>query len=444
MANRMAVKVSCLPSGLVKLSDGLGSRKSLKDAASCPSHDSELVNRSKLQDKRLAVDFPIASDCPPVPVLKVGHGLLGRKQSMSRKTCFNLREIMCAIELEYGIENCWFLTLTLPSDNPDSYQALARWSSFAVNRFSQWLRDNYSHINFARAGVWEYQKRGAPHYHMLLGSDCMDAINIDKFRYDFAVAWMNTLEDIEFRTTAPMFESEGRGRDKERLLDYKDLGKRFCNVQVVEKSVTAYLSKYLSESNHDSGKDKNGLRKSLFPFGTWAQWNRTARALCDKYTVEFSEAIWADNFDDWNDLKNIVFASIERAEDTDRIKRQNAFWTSEMIISKEKGTALLDIVKSGITMLKESGICARIFDVCKYKKKATSGNRFDAELSFHDIKLLSFERATLQKDDIILMANKLADNMNELLLNMLLCEREIEEHLAFDLSLSNVVQMRII
>lgn len=442
--NRFKVKICTLPSGLVKLSDGLGTRKKLGHVA-CDSYLlSPLVNRSKLQDLPTSMDYPVSSDCPPVRKMKVGHGLLGKKVNMSRKTSFNLREIMCAIELEYGAQNCWFVTLTLPSDNPDSYEALARWSSFAVNRFSQWLRDNFKDVDIARAGVWEYQKRGAPHYHMLLGSDCMDAMDIGKFRHDLAVAWMSILESIEELTGAPMFESKGRNRGKEGLLDYDKIGKRFCNVQVVEKSVTAYLSKYLSDSNHDSGKDKNSLRKKLFPFGSWAQWNRSARRLCSKYTVEFSRVIWAKNYNDWNDLKNIIFASTQKAEGTKRIERKNQFWHSEMIISRQKGLPLLKLVREAIGMIKESGICAKIFDVCRYRKKTVCGEKWEAELSFHDLRILSYEKAVYLKKDAKKIGEKLANNMNELLLNMLKCEQEIEEHLKFNVRLSNANQLELI
>jgi hypothetical protein len=441
---RFAIKISLSPSGLLKVSDGISVRKRLRDAVGSVSASLSLVNHSELQDLRTGFDFPHSDDCPRRPSLKVGWGLLGNKRTMSAKTSRSLREIMSAIEIEYGRERCLFITLTLPSDDSDSYEALARYSSYAVNRFSQWIRDNFGEGNIARAGVWEYQKRGAPHYHLLLAGDCMDAINIEEFRKDFAIAWMSTLEGIEELSGCPMFSEEGVERDKERLLRYEDLGQRFCNVQRVEKSVVAYLSFYLSESNHDKGKDKNGLRKRLFPFGSWAQWNRKARSLCSKYSIEFRASVWADNYDDWGAIKEALLTSIELADETKRLKRENDFWSSSIALVKEKGMGSISLVNGWIRMLKSSGILCQFSNVFRFIRKPESTDRFESEQSFHDLKLLSYQQAKMSEKIAVEIGKKMANNLDELLLKMLLCERELIEHKKFDYDLNNYHQQRLL
>lgn len=440
MANRFIGKVTVSPSGIVKVSHGAGNRKSARDALglSSPCLSFQTSIRSETSEEV----YSLSDDCPPTPKVKAGWGLLGTKQFMSAKSCRNLRERMVATELEYGKSGCFFVTLTIPSDDPRAFEGLARFSSYAVNRISVWLSD-FMESEFSRVGVWEYQKRGALHYHFLLGSDCIHAMSTMYFFHHFSKLWMNILESIEGEFECNMFRKNGKTRDKTRLMLYGDLGQRFCNVQRVEKSVSAYLSSYLSESNHDSKSKKNGLRKSFFPISTWTQWNRKATELFNKYSLEYSQAIWAKNYDDWTDLKNILLACIEKAENTAQLERSNPWWVSTIVVAKEKGLGLISLVRECIDDLKIMEISPKLFDGIKFGSRKALERKIRHNDYIREAKFLIFEKNYSVRSKFSLIGQRLADNLEQMMILMLECEKELIEHKNFDSDLKNYHQVSL-
>lgn len=388
MASNFVGKISVTPRGIVSVKEGLGVKKTQTLSHTCLSFQT-----SRPPSDLTGYDFPVSSDCPPVEILRAGYGLLGKKPKMSRKSANNALERMSAIELEYQKENCLFITLTLPSDVPRSYEVLARYSSFCVNRLNQYLKDNYGKENFARVCVWEYQKRGAPHLHMAVGvgedcnirrggaslEDSKDAW-MQGFRRKLAVAWMHILESVGELADIDMFDSRGYS-SKDRLLDYEDLGRRFCNVQVVEKSIAAYLGSYLAGSNHD----KNSLRVAHPPIATWAQWDRKATELCNKYSVDFSMAVMGRDYKDWQSIKEILFGAVGKAEGTERIHAHNPFWHTTTVISALKGVPLVDTVKDFVSLLNDSGLRVDYFDVYRVSQGLTQRKDYQLEADIHDL-----------------------------------------------------------
>lgn len=236
--------------------------------------------------------------------LKVGRGALGRKSSMSWKSGQNIKEIMAAQEKEFGRGKCWFLTITLPSIDAASYEALARYSSYAIDRLNKAFKRFFGSDRFCRSNVWEYQKRGALHAHFLISSNSINGSKITSFRNYISIYWHRILSDIGKRFGADMFLGRnGKSRSLKELMAINE-GKHFINCQTVRKSVVAYLSKYLSDSSQ--GKDKKSkqqLRKRYFPVATWAQWDRKCTELRKKHTHKI----------DLGEAKNIDILSIERA-----------------------------------------------------------------------------------------------------------------------------------
>jgi hypothetical protein len=223
----------------------------------------------------------------------------------------------------------------------------------------------------------------------------MDAIKLESFRCDIATAWMHILESIEEKENTRMFEQRGKTRDKSRLLDYDDLGQRFANVQIVEKSVCAYLSEYLAGSNHDNGKDKNRLRKKLYPIATWGQWNRRATQLYKKYSVECEQIIWASKYDAWTELATVLFGCIERAENTTTLTRGNPWWESTIAISRNKGLRLIELANEWLDMVRVSGIACGFKDVFKAVLKKTERRDYILDSEMHS---LDFEEYLYRKD----------------------------------------------
>jgi hypothetical protein len=288
---------------------------------------------------------------------KPGKGGLGNKVELSWKSAQSVKETMAAQEREYRKEKCWFLTLTLPSVDIRSYEALARYSSYAMDRLNKaitrWFGDN----KFCRSTVWEYQKRGALHAHLLISSNYIHGSKVASFRQHISRFWYSILKDIGYKFGADMFLGRnGKTRDLKSLMNINQ-GKHFINCQQVRKSVVAYLSKYLSNSGN--GKDKKGkqaLRKRYFPIATWAQWDREATRLREKYTLKY-ELGEAKNID----IKSIeaAFISLEKTlpcvEGTEVKRPKKPFIKGVYFIAsmqcKRDVCRLLDIVKTELQWL---------------------------------------------------------------------------------------------
>lgn len=223
--------------------------------------------------------------------LPAGKGRLGKKKKASWKTLRGARERMAAIEQKYGVANCGFLTLTLPSVSNGAFEALARYSSYAMDRLNRVLNRYFVGQNLARVSVWEYQKRGALHCHLLIASHCIHAIKKAELIAYMQKAWYRILSDIgEFWGANMFLSSNGESRNLEQLRAIKNKKDEnvFVNFQIVRKSIVAYLSRYLADSNHEGkGENKQALREKFFPIATWVQWNKEATKCYEEYLDEF-------------------------------------------------------------------------------------------------------------------------------------------------------------
>jgi len=223
--------------------------------------------------------------------LPAGKGGLGKKKKASWKTLRNARERMAAIEQRYGVANCGFLTLTLPSVSCDAFEALARYSSYAMDRLNRVLNRYFLGQELARVSVWEYQKRGALHCHLLIASHRIHATKKAELIAYIQKAWYRILSDIGELWGANMFiSSSGECRALQQLQAIKNKKDEnvFVNFQIVRKSIVAYLSKYLADSNHEGKKkNKQALREKFYPIATWVQWNKEATKCYESYLDEF-------------------------------------------------------------------------------------------------------------------------------------------------------------
>lgn len=441
MGNRFAIKISCSPSGIIKVSEGLPKRGKLSpnqafgfQTPSLPCQSCQTSTGSLKQES------------PPLEKNKAGWGGLGVKPSMSAKSAKSVRERMVAAELEFGRENCFFVTLTLPTSDIRGFEAIARYSAYAMDRLNIWLKRYFNQPDLCRISVWEYQKRGALHAHILIASHCTHAINIDEFRKALALQWMAILDSISERFEYSNFvDKNGEIHDRKRFLNYEDLGKRFANAQVVEKSVAAYLSAYLSDSNHDKKdfKNKNKLRKKFFPIATWAQWNRKATELFNKYSFELSKEIYCEHREDWKDIRRIIFGSLEKAENTNIFFRKNPWWSSICLISKVKGLELISMMKDIAQMIRDSGICPKLFDGLRFESQAKKLAMWEKEGEIRAAERILWENAKHSENKLKTIGNQLAFGLLKLQGMMLRCERRIKEHKAFNPEMKNINQLRL-
>jgi hypothetical protein len=404
-----AVKISASPRGLVKVSHGVCPRERTSPELNLPlavDLNFNSPSSQEIQEHLRGIEeglWEIASDIPPDALprkIRAGWGGLGNKVRASAKSCRALADRMAAVEL--WADDGVFVTLTLPHDNPDTYEALARQSSYVVNRLSQYLRNNYPEGIYARCGAWEYQKRGALHYHLYLGiqSEFWDYFLLNEnafslhgcntnpsqfpmdlmgaFRSRIASEWEKILDSIGDIYSLEMIKPEYRGR----ILDYSDLGRRFANCQIVEKSVSAYLSGYLTDSNH---KNKNGLRGRFFPIATWFQWDRKATELYKEYS--YSDTIYVEDYESFLLLREVLFASLEKCDGTEEINTKNPFYESHCCLSKMPIDFLIALVRD---WGRDLGILAKQ-NIRRFKLKWEDRRIKMISQARHDIELDRFD-----------------------------------------------------
>jgi hypothetical protein len=170
-----------------------------------------------------------------------------------------------------SLTRCVFLTGTLPGSTPEALQAVARWSGWIVSRLGQWLRDRWRSISFF--GVWEYQRRGALHLHLVV--QCADALESQQLKSVWKKRWASLLDGVSKRSQVDVWSrKEGDTWDKKRWVLRTD-------AQTVEKSVGRYLSKYVSKS---LSKLSIG---SVFPPSSWWFASRNLRTLASSLRWEY-------------------------------------------------------------------------------------------------------------------------------------------------------------
>lgn len=150
-----------------------------------------------------------------------------------------IMEYASAIERTYTKSNCLFLTGTLPGSSLASVEVFSAWQKNIQRRLRQWLADLCA-CSVAAVIVWEYQKRGALHVHLLVGCDSLQQAR--QIRRNWRRYWVGLLERISTESGVDMFErSDGRS-----WRTMKHAVRAWA--QPVRKGVSAYLAKYLSKS----------------------------------------------------------------------------------------------------------------------------------------------------------------------------------------------------
>lgn len=280
--------------------------------------------------------------------LPAGKGGLGNKERMSRFSKLSLRATLAAMELEYGVDNILFPTLTLPSVDIAAFEGLARYSAYVANRLSMIL-DRYFQCeifgDMSRAFVWEYQERGALHIHLVIACRCMDAISLKDFSTYLRVKWFEILEDLSGLYHCNCFlNSKGKEWSMQELcLPYIDvLGREnkaiceaFVKIEFVRVSVVAYLMGYLSKSNHDEESDtKNKLRRKFYPISTWCQWNRNATNCRKKWDIciDFGY-IDKENLEAFDDCMDALIECVPIAKDTEIFEPENPYCEGYCFVS---------------------------------------------------------------------------------------------------------------
>ena len=223
----------------------------------------------------------------PLERKKKGYGELPKKREFKPKMKHNIRQLASAFDKEYEPNEMLFLTFTLPASTLEAYETLSAYSSCVTDLFNKYIHRNF-HLKYHRLSVWELQKRGALHLHIIVGSH--DPEGMEKVKQGFKRQAMRILDNISEKSKVDMWERAAGGswRDDKQKLQ--------ADAQYVKKSVARYLAKYLSKGGHlmkikylpemkahQQGQRVSGVWQPFTPV-SWSTWNWEVRKLFSQYT----------------------------------------------------------------------------------------------------------------------------------------------------------------
>lgn len=214
---------------------------------------------------------------------KPGWGGLPRFQKFSTYARRQILRAGGALERAHPHHECLFLTLTLPGSTKVSMEALARYSGMAVQRLKNWI--GYRISNNLSIYTWEWQKRGALHLHYVV--HCPDRDKGEYIRTKLQEEWTRILDAIGEASGVDLYKkNEGFSWSSNKEMTRVD-------AQWCEKSVAAYLSKYVSKPK---GLEKHVSKNTYCP----SRWYGVSRPLL-QLTREMSFSICLD-FQKSNDV----------------------------------------------------------------------------------------------------------------------------------------------
>lgn len=209
---------------------------------------------------------------PEKPKEKPGWGTLSCPRDFSRRARRTIQRIGGVVDTKYDKSDCLFLTGTLPGSTYESMEAFAKWSGYATDRIGAWLRNQK--IEYDSFHVWELQRRGALHIHMLIATKDQ---SLYKFvQENWKAHWTKILNDIGKKENIDMWARSkgGSWKDSQEVIQTRALP--------VEKSVSAYLSKYATKGNTHMAKSK-GFTVKFYPSRWWGC-SRALRQSLDELT----------------------------------------------------------------------------------------------------------------------------------------------------------------
>jgi hypothetical protein len=221
--------------------------------------------------------------------LPPGYGGVTRYQKFSLYGRRTLLRAGGALEDEHPYHECLFLTLTHPGSTRESMQALASYSAYAVQHLKAWLGRRIK-ANLSMY-TWEWQRRGALHLHYVVHSP--DEQVRQYIQTHLKEQWLRILDAIARESKVDIY----RKHSGFSWASNKDVVRVDC--QVCEKSVAAYLSKYISKATDNIKR----MPKNAFCPSRWYGVSRPLLALLREKTVKITlsslrEAEAWENYED--------------------------------------------------------------------------------------------------------------------------------------------------
>jgi len=187
--------------------------------------------------------------------LKGGWGKLSKPTKFTKNARHRLLEAGAVVDAACGL-NAWEVTLTLPGSGNERFRALAAHTGWIMNELTQLIRRAKCRYWFY---VWEYQKRGALHLHILVSDPERDLLNLAK---KIESRWWALLQLLSSRLNLDLFRKSSKVTWKSTQSKWQS------HVAKIQKSVAAYFSKYASKAC-SAGRKKNGFQMVGTPSRWW-------------------------------------------------------------------------------------------------------------------------------------------------------------------------------
>lgn len=188
------------------------------------------------------------------PAKKGGWGHLSKPTTFGRNARHRLLEAGAIVDKVCGL-NAWEITCTLPGGTTGAIRTLAENTGWLMNELTQIIRRAKCKYWFY---VWEFQKRGALHLHLLIADP---EKNLQSLAQKLESRWWQTLEFLSKKNQVDLFARRHGG-------SWKGVPSRWqSHIAPIQKSVAAYFSKYASKGLKPSSA--TSYQKKLFSPSRW-------------------------------------------------------------------------------------------------------------------------------------------------------------------------------
>lgn len=188
-------------------------------------------------------------------VQKGGWGVLSKPTSFTKNARHRLLEAGAIVDNLCGL-NAYEVTCTLPGSTNDSMRLLAENTGWIMNELTREIRRAKCKYWFY---VWELQKRGALHLHLLIASPEGD---MQPLAMRLQSRWWELLKSISSREARDAFARKTGGTWKNSPFRWQS------HIAPIQKSVAAYFSKYAGKGQSRSSK-MGGWNRPFCPSRWW-------------------------------------------------------------------------------------------------------------------------------------------------------------------------------
>lgn len=234
----------------------------------------ETLNLSIVEKLRSENESPFAP--PPTPRDRVGYGGLPSPRQFTLRARRLIARCGGALGSLGGRESTLFLTGTLPGSLEGAFRAMAAHSAWIVHELLTHLPrlGGVKSADLNTIWVWEWQKRGALHWHCVLEAPSSEAAR--KIHEGFKALWIRVIESVGKKASVDM---AAKNSEYTHAGDY---GVWRTRSEYARKNPARYLSKYVGKIKSLPGSDGE-----YFP-SRWYGISRRLHSLCRDMTLSVS------------------------------------------------------------------------------------------------------------------------------------------------------------